>query len=605
MSTAKPPRNAAEDQLLIRAITPEGQPAVDVGGVNVLLGPNNVGKTAALRDLVLLAGNFDLAGKELQAGEELVTKVIRDITFVGKLSLDRLTRGLTSVGDATAEGTTLQGIGPDLRTPYQRSIGPEIKSVLYRPVITARSVRTTVLGQIMPLRVAYLEADRSGDLLSPTSASSPLQAPENLLQALLYADSAVHDELDAACQAVFPEFHVRLDATERVNLYLRVAGEFPPSSSDAVSAVRQYAMLRRADQEGAGLRHLLSVVMTMLLCQGRVVLLDQPEAGLFPPQAQQLGRWIAQNAPRLSCQVFLATQSPALLRGLFEASSEVTALRLSRTGDTTRFQLVPADVGSTLARFPLLSGQQALECLFCDGVVLVPGADDRIVYETVAQRFVGSGNLRFVQAHGDRNLAALAKIFRKAELPLCVVSELGILQSEAGFSELVKAVTGNPPPAPWLATRDRLTKYVDGMGEERELSATAHEVESFLDQLKKGGNAEAAQAQAPARLDVRGRWLQLQREQMANVPPELRVWVEELLDDLKHQGIFLSPRGNYQAWMSSDPLLRDPEVALAKAVQTLHRGECPADLRAFVGEIIAYLRVLLSPAKPARLKNTT
>jgi hypothetical protein len=598
MSTAKPTR--PEDHLLIRSITPDGQSAVEVGGISVFVGPNNVGKTAALRDLVLLAGNYDVTSKEGQPEGDVVTTVIRDVTFVGKITLDRLLRGLDSMPGETSDATIVQGIGPDLRTPFRASFGAEIKNVLYRPVMTARSVRTTALGQVMPLRAAYLDAERMGELLHSAPACSPLQAPESLLQALHYAAPSVHAELDAAFRTAFPDRHVRLDASEHVNLHLRVAAEFPPPIGDPVKDALQLAQLSPADREGVGLQTYLSVVLTMLLCQGRLILLDQPETALYPEQARRLGRWIGQNSPRLGCQVFIATQSPALLQGLLEGSADISVFQLSRTGNLTRWQAVPADVAGALARFPIFSAQQAIELLFSDGAVLIPGADARLVYETAAQRFVGSGNLRFLQTYGARNLAVLARTLRKAELPIAVVAELDVLQSEAGFSELVKAVTGNPPPAPWLATRERLAKHVDGMLGSRQLAAAAHEVESFLDQMKKG-DAEAAQVAASDREDPREKWARLQRDQMASVPPDLRVWVEELLDELKHAGLFLSPRGGFEGWLIGGQATADPEINLARAVQALSRGECPAELRAFLNEIVSYLRLQLAPTRPARL----
>jgi hypothetical protein len=381
-----------------------------------------------------------------------------------------------------------------------------------------------------------------------------------------------------------------------------VAPEFPPAGADPIAAAQQFARLPRADQEGAGQQNYLSVVLTMLVCQGRVLLLDQPETGLHPTQARQLGSWIAQNAARLGCQVFLATHSEALLGGLFEQNADVTILRLTRSGDSTTFTPIPPEIGNALVRSPVLAMQQAVDCLYCDGVIVVPQAEDCVVYETVARRFVGARGLRFLNAFGQRNLASLANLVRKAGIPVCVVADLESLQTEAGFAELVKAVTGDPPPPPWLATRERLAKHVEGLFDARELSAATHEVESFLDQMRKGGPGDTATPSPPPRAAARDKWLRLQREQLGSVPQELRVWVEELLDDLKHKGLFLSPKGGFQAWLPSDAPPGDREVAFAKAVQALHRGECPADLRAFVTEFVTFLRVLTQPRRPGRLR---
>jgi hypothetical protein len=87
------------------------------------------------------------------------------------------------------------------------------------------------------------------------------------------------------------------------------------------------------------------------------------------------------------------------------------------------------------------------------------------------------------------NLAFAARRLREAQLPVGVVAGLSVVRDEAAFVELVRAMGQSEPPSPWLATRDRLASHVDGTLDERELSAAASEVESFLDKLKQGGPA--------------------------------------------------------------------------------------------------------------------
>jgi hypothetical protein len=453
----------------------------------------------------------------------------------------------------------------------------------------------------MPLRVAHLTPETRSRLLEPALACSPARPVEHLLQALHYAPPALREELDAAFAGAFPGLHVRLDDTEQVNLCLRLASAFPDAGEDAILAVRQYAALERADQQGAGVQGFLAVVLTMLLCQGRVILLDQPAAGLHPETARRLGLWIGQNAARLNCQVILNTHSASLLDGLLDSATDVTILRLTRSDDTTSVQAVPSDVCGLLSRHPLLAAQRALDCLFCEGVVLVPLADDRVVYETVAQRFVGqAAGIQFLQTYGGRHLGALAKVLRSAGIPACVVADLEVMHSDASFADLVTAVSGSPPPDAWQATRERLAKHVGGLLDERELSASTNEVESFLEQMKKGDAATDSAAVARGRTSPREKWARLQRGQLSGVPPELRVWVEELLDDLKHKGVFISPKGGFPGWLPTEAA--DRETAFAKAVQTLHRGECPADLRAFVAELLAHLRAVAAPRRAARTR---
>ncbi|MFV1965825.1 MAG: AAA family ATPase [Pirellulaceae bacterium] len=596
-------RGASRDHLLVKSITPVGGQAIEVGTITALVGPNNAGKSESLRDLLRLAANVELAGERPGSGEEVETKLIHDLHFIPKLTIDRMARGLTSLTEAGGEGLVLQGVGPDLKSPHRHSVASEIKNILYRPVLTARSVRMTSLGELMPMRVAYLSPDSHKELLAPTMACSPTKAPENLLQTLLYAPPPIHEALDAAFTLAFPGLHVRLDATERIHLCLRVGSEFPELSDDPIEAVRQYAGLRRADQEGDGCRSYLAVILGMLLGQGRIILLDQPDAYLHPEQARCLGRWISQNAARLGCQVFVSTHGSALLNGLLEGETDMIILRLQRTATAISAHAVPADVSNALAHSPLLAYQNTIECLLRDGVIVVPETEDRVIYETVAKRILEAPNLSFVHTHGSRNLGVVTSILRRAGIPTCVVTQLDALRTEAGFCELVQAATGQDPPSPWLATRERLARHVEGMFNQRELSAGAHEVESFLEEFKTGNRKNGLGTQpTPLAVDSNSKWARLQRKHLSSLPHEVRVWVEELLDDLKQKGIFVSPKGGFQGWIPVDVAGNDKEIWLAKAVQSLHRGECPADLRAFVSDIVAHARALTLPTRAARAR---
>jgi len=75
---------------------------------------------------------------------------------------------------------------------------------------------------------------------------------------------------------------------------------------------------------------------------------------------------------------------------------------MDRKADMTSFHSIPHDATRTLARFPLLATQDALRLLFCDGVVVAADGDDRIVYETVANRLPSPNNIGFVHAAGAK-----------------------------------------------------------------------------------------------------------------------------------------------------------------------------------------------------------
>ncbi|HUG71456.1 MAG TPA: AAA family ATPase [Pirellulaceae bacterium] len=588
----------ATDQSLIKSITPRGGPAVEVGAITAFVGSNNSGKTETLRDILRLAANFDPLALDRSSEDGPRPIVLSDLNFVPKLSIERMTHGLTVIDPNGSEGPVVQGIGPDLRTPYRRAISRELQNILYRPIMNAKSVWMSSLGDLMRLRISYLGPGDRKRLVAPTLAASPLQGPENLLQVLHYADANLHQGFADAFAAAFDGLQVKLDASERINLALRVAREFPAPAADPIESVRQQQQLRRIDEEGDAYQSFAAIVLTMLLGQGRVVLIDQPEAFLHPPQARFLGRWIAANASGLACQVFVSTRDVAFLKGLAEGAPELTIIRTNRKDDITSFHSIPHDATRALARFPIFATQDALRLLFCDGVVVTAEADDRVIYETVANRLPASNNIGFIHAVDARNVALVTKVLRQCAMPVCSVVELDVLQNEKELSDLIQAASESPPPPPWLATRERLANHVEGWLDQEAIAASANEVEDFLDQIK-GGDTSLHTSQPPGTdVGVSQNWSKLRHEQLEWLPRELRMWVEELLEDLKRLGIFVSPRGRLEAWIETGS--QDRRLWVNQAIQMLHQGQCPAKLHAFVTDLVTHLSSASSPARSAR-----
>jgi predicted ATPase len=74
--------------------------------------------------------------------------------------------------------------------------------------------------------------------------------------------------------------------------------------------------------QGDGMRSFATVILKMLAPDTpSLLLLDEPEAFLHPPQARLLGEFIAKERPTRS-QLFAATHSPEVLQGMLGAAPE-------------------------------------------------------------------------------------------------------------------------------------------------------------------------------------------------------------------------------------------------------------------------------------------
>lgn len=127
---------------------------------------------------------------------------------------------------------------------------------------------------------------------------------------------------------------------------------------------------KAVEDQGAGFKSLAGVIMSLLLSENRVVLLDEPEAFLHPAQAREFGNWLSNHVEDIPGQVIIATHNSHFLTGVLATEPDITIHRLNRVEDHTKYNGMSSETTSKLAEDPLLSTQQVIEGIFHEGVWL-------------------------------------------------------------------------------------------------------------------------------------------------------------------------------------------------------------------------------------------
>ena len=575
------PRESGDSPFLVREISPRSGDPISVSAVTAFVGSNASGGGEVLRDILRLAANFDgpTADRDASAPE---TQTLRDVTLHGKLTLDRLLLGLSTTNES-AEEITVRGFGPEVSREIECVVGQDIKNILRRPSLTARSVVSTALGDVMPLRALYLKAADRTTMTAACPVNRTGSIPQTLLQALLDADRQVHERLDEAFRFAFRGEHICLDDSSRVELSLRTAGEFPQTTS-AAERYQQLALCRRLDEIGYEAQSFVAVVLSTLVSPGRFILVEEPELHLHPETARRLGEWLAGHIAEQSCQLFLNTNSEPFLAGLFDQGVSVTLVHATSASGATHLTAIEPATAAALGTEPQLAHQHALSCVFSDGIAIVPDTVDALIYEAVSRSQPNTARVRFLHALGQQNLPTLAALVRKIELPVAIVTGLEVFENEADFCELVEAASGEETPRPWLATRERLAAHLEKALSQTSVAASAQEVEEFLEQYK-NGEVAADRPTPQAAMSAKLAWRQLSAGDLQKLPPELASWVDDLLEDLKQRGIYVAPKP-ISSWFQKEA---DGQSGswLERAFKKLRAGETPADLVAFVNELNA------------------
>lgn len=434
MTTPPPQRNIDEQSVHVRlqSVTVSGDELSFLpAGVTAIVGGNNVGKSTLLREINELIS----ASPRTNAAESGL--IVDGVSIEKAGSYDQLLVWL----DANA------GYVTDPRPGYIKFDSGPVSSEF----VNLYWARSAGLGALTPFFVHYSVALARANMVQPVAQrvniASPPQHPIHVLQ----DDAALLQEINQLCQSIFrrPLTLDRLSA----HALLRVGTPLvkaPPI--DAVTGEYREALtkLPSLDVQGDGMRSLLGLVLPILTSSYSVVIVDEPEAFLHPPQAFQLGRTLAALAEARGIQVVLATHDRNLLAGLLAANSPVSVVRLDRTGDKTTAHQLHANEVEALWTDPVMRYSNVLEGLFHRVVVVTEADPDCRFFAAALDAIdetsplpIAPSEVLFVPAGGKDGMAKIVRALRGVQVKVVAVPDLDLLDDSTKTKKLVEAFDGD------------------------------------------------------------------------------------------------------------------------------------------------------------------
>jgi hypothetical protein len=223
------------------------------------------------------------------------------------------------------------------------------------------------------------------------------------------------------------------------------------AGEDRVSATyneRLKANTTPLSEQGDGMRSFASVILHMLAPDTpSILLLDEPEAFLHPPQARLLGEFIAKERPARA-QLFIATHSPDVLQGLLNAApDQLRVIRLQRDGSVNRVKELDKAHATELNTDPVMKFTSVLSGIFHQRVVICESDADCMFYSAILDvpsvRGPQYPDVLFVHAGGKHRMAVLAEALRALDVHVDVVADFDLLNDERVLERLVSALGGD------------------------------------------------------------------------------------------------------------------------------------------------------------------
>ena len=400
--------------------------SIQPGRVNVFVGPNNCGKTQLLKDmLVYITG----------ARTELVLLNSLDLPYPSTweqfesaypMDIITLSNGLQE----------LRHIPPTLSEepsgPQMYNLLDTLKRQLKEP--DKREFRWST-GHGM---VTFLNTENRLSLTKKSSVQNlRSRGPKNVLEALYLADIAAPYRVQELVKNTF-ETDIYFDHTEPGTLQFRVGHAFPKISENSRIAYKQVSSYPILDNQGDGLRSYIGMITALMSLSKPVILLDEPEAFLHPPQAMELGRSIAELIKDCQ-QIFISTHSADFLRGLLSSTSDAVIVHLSRPTETlTKANVLDFETLNTIIKDPLLSSSRVLEGMFYKGVVATEADADAVFYQRVFQKFDRSNEIHFVNAHNKQTLKKVIYPYKILGIKFALIADADVIRDETEFIDIIK-----------------------------------------------------------------------------------------------------------------------------------------------------------------------
>lgn len=384
----------------------------------ILVGPNNSGKSQSLREIVSICGD----------GKTDRTLVVKDLKIIKKGTLEELEGFLKAEADYV--GVSYRYKSWQVHENHIRLWNNEY-----------------LIGQLIEGFIKNIAANDRLSICEQQSSISP-EVQKTKPQHILYDDELLMNKISRLFKKAFgKELMFDFRGGNKLPIHVgdlpNIQGLIDRVSDLYVQAVRENPLL---DKQGDGMKSYAGILFEAIVSDLDIILIDEPEAFLHPPQMRKLGETLASE---VSGQLFVATHSSDILRGFLEGTQgNVRILRISREGN---FNIVMEASGETIKDLwekPELRYSNALEGIFHEQTIICEDDSDCRLINSIADHLDMNSkeqwlDTAYVPTGGKHGVAKVADVLRKIGVPVKVVFDIDFLSEQTLVKNTVLAFGGD------------------------------------------------------------------------------------------------------------------------------------------------------------------
>jgi hypothetical protein len=507
---------------------------IEDGNVVVVVGPNNAGKSATLRAI---------RDKLNEPATE--SPVLKSIQVIKRGSVEDFERSVTTWARRRPD---------NLQNPGYAALGQTVHQSQIRQ---GWDRQDHAVGHLTRWLCHFLSADERLQICNPAGNVALLaEGPSHPIH-YLQRDPALESSLSAKFRKAFgADLVVHRNAGNQVPLHVgQKPAILPGEDRVSLSYLERLEALPQLQTQGDGMRSFAGVLLATSVGRESVMLIDEPEAFLHPPQAKLLGLTLVQER-RSKRQLFIATHSTDIVRGVLEANSpDVKVLRIQRVGAVNKVRLLSSARIRELWSDPLLRYSNILDGLFHEGVIVCEADSDCRFYAAVLDAATGQSradikrpDLMFTHCGGKARLPLVIRALREVGVPVKAVADFDVLSDEQPLRSIVEALG-----AEWSAIEPdwRLVKSsVDAKRPDLNTADVRREFEGILESVSTPILPERARSDLQSILKRSSAWSNAKLVGRAFVPSgDPARACERLLSSLRTAGLHVVEVGELEGFV--------------------------------------------------------
>ncbi|CRK83022.1 ATP-dependent nuclease [Neobacillus massiliamazoniensis] len=409
--------------------------------ITIIVGPNNSGKSTALKEIDYLSRNPMFSGN-----------VIKKLTYIKEGTeeslLDFLERNSKKYYSSNPL-PTYTGFGFSIYENTAKNLWNSDNGLGELGNITTKILTTE----------ARLTAANPAPNIAITR--EPLTHPIHYLQ----IDDNIELEFSNYFKKAFgKDLVLNRNAGNEVPLHIGNR-PIPKEGEDRVSLnyIKELELLPKLQEQGDGMRSFVGVLLNTLTSIHSILLIDEPEAFLHPPQARLLGKMITQDSQRHK-QLFLSTHSSDFLRGVLDTNSKnVKILRIQRNDNLNQISLLNNEDLKEFMQDPLLRHSNILDGLFHSKVIICESDSDCRFYSSIFNSIYDDAQLTipdvmFIHCGGKHRIPLIIKALKKLNVDISVITDFDVLNNINPLQIIVNNLGGdwNSVSSRWQVLKSRI-----------------------------------------------------------------------------------------------------------------------------------------------------